>query len=69
MKNLHITKAGYSCNSKVNDRGKNITSTAGPKDTSMGMDLGPKATNTKSGTKVQTEPLSPNANAQSRNGA
>lgn len=65
MKNLHITKAGYSCNSKVNDRGKNITSTAGPKDTSMGMDLGPKATNSKA--KFKNEELSPSATAQSAN--
>lgn len=40
-----------------------------PKDTSMGKDLSRDATNTIGGTQVSTTPISPNANANSRNGA
>jgi hypothetical protein len=49
----------------VNSRGK-ILGGAGPKSTSMGKDLSKNATNCISGTKVTTSPLSPNANAVSK---
>lgn len=53
-------------NANVNSRGKIISSSAGPKDTSMGKDLSRDAKNCISGTKVTTSPLSPNANAVSK---
>ena len=53
-------------NGYVNSPGKIISSSAGPKDTSMGKDLSGKATNVIGGTKATTRPLSPNANSVSR---
>ena len=56
--------SGYTgCNSKVNGNAGNMGGT--PKSTTDGRDTGPNATN--SGPKFQNTPLSPNANANSRN--
>lgn len=49
-----------------NYKGK-IHGGAGPKDTSDGKDLSKNAMNVISGTKASTKPISPNANAMSRN--
>lgn len=53
-------------NGYVNSKGKIISSSAGPKMTNDGKNLGPHATNVIGGTKVTSKPLSPNANAVSR---
>jgi hypothetical protein len=54
-------------NRMVNHVGRNIASSGGPKDTSGGKNLGPKATNTTSVPGCDPPEASPSATNQSRN--